>query len=272
MHFLIATDGDESSERALQVGAQLSRTAASSVTILTVIGHEDDRPNAEAILTQALSVIAPAAKEVISKVNVGEVVDEIAREAEAEDYDLLIIGSRPVHGFLGRLLGPTSEKIMAHSPHPVLIAKGENRPIHKILLCSSGSYGYDSPSSTMARLQPIFPGTALTLLHVMSQISATPDTSQGWQLEADADELIAQNTPEGQFLEERAEFLQQAGFTVMAKVRHGLVVDEILQELLCGDYDLVVIGAHETTGWRRYLLDDVAHQIIIQADRSVLVV
>ena len=63
-----------------------------------------------------------------------------------------------------------------------------------------------------------------------------------------------------------------AGYRVEAKVRHGLVVDEILDEACNGDHDLVVIGAHGATGWRRHLLDDVARQIVNQIDALVLVV
>jgi nucleotide-binding universal stress UspA family protein len=55
-------------------------------------------------------------------------------------------------------------------------------------------------------------------------------------------------------------------------VRHGLVVEEILAEAQCGDYDLVVIGAHRGEGWRRILLDDLAHEIINYVDRPILVV
>ncbi len=55
-------------------------------------------------------------------------------------------------------------------------------------------------------------------------------------------------------------------------VRHGWVVDEIADEARQGDYGLVVIGAHRTEGWRRFLLDDLARQIILQCDRPVLVV
>jgi nucleotide-binding universal stress UspA family protein len=55
-------------------------------------------------------------------------------------------------------------------------------------------------------------------------------------------------------------------------VRHGLVVKEILDEARSGDYDLVVIGAHEGRGWERFLLDDLAQEIVDHADRAVLVV
>jgi nucleotide-binding universal stress UspA family protein len=50
------------------------------------------------------------------------------------------------------------------------------------------------------------------------------------------------------------------------------VVNEILAEVRENSCDLVVIGAHRGQGWRRILLDDLAHQIIAGVDRPVLVV
>jgi nucleotide-binding universal stress UspA family protein len=55
-------------------------------------------------------------------------------------------------------------------------------------------------------------------------------------------------------------------------VRHGLVVEEILDEAHAGNYDLVVIGAHHYEGWTSFLLDNLARQIITQMDRPVLLV
>jgi len=56
------------------------------------------------------------------------------------------------------------------------------------------------------------------------------------------------------------------------KVRHGFVVDEILDEGRTGNYDLVVIGAHQQEHWAGFLLDDLAEQIITKIDRPVLLV
>jgi nucleotide-binding universal stress UspA family protein len=56
------------------------------------------------------------------------------------------------------------------------------------------------------------------------------------------------------------------------KVRHGLVVDEILAEAREGEYDLVVIGAHQPGKGRALLLDNIAKKIIQDINRSLLVV
>jgi nucleotide-binding universal stress UspA family protein len=93
-----------------------------------------------------------------------------------------------------------------------------------------------------------------------------------WQLEAPAEELIEAATPEGRWLSQEIRILSQTRASIQPRVRHGLVVDEVLMEALEGDCDLMVIGAHRQNGWQRYLLDDLSHQIIIRADRPILVV
>jgi nucleotide-binding universal stress UspA family protein len=111
----------------------------------------------------------------------------------------------------------------------------------------------------------------ITVLHVMSQIIAAPGVPDH-QLYADVQELIAEDAPEGRLLAQDLRQLDRQGIHPIAKVRHGLVVDEILAEARAGDYDLVVIGAHRGEGWQRFLLDDLAHKILAQMDRPVLIV
>jgi nucleotide-binding universal stress UspA family protein len=70
-----------------------------------------------------------------------------------------------------------------------------------------------------------------------------------------------------------------APVTVRPKLRHGLVVAEVVAEARAFDYDLVVIGGHQapdgSAGWgpvRAHLLEDVADELIGALERPVLVV
>jgi nucleotide-binding universal stress UspA family protein len=90
-------------------------------------------------------------------------------------------------------------------------------------------------------------------------------------LEAPAEVLMARNTPEGAHLRRALAILAGLGVPAQARVRHGLVVDEILAEARGGDYDMLVIGAHAVQRLMRFLLDDVTRQIISHVDRPVLV-
>jgi nucleotide-binding universal stress UspA family protein len=110
----------------------------------------------------------------------------------------------------------------------------------------------------------------IIVLHVMSQMSAGPGVV-GKQLRSDSAELIAGHTPEGALLGRDIEALAKLGIRARAKVRRGLVVEEILKEVRSEDYDLVAIGAYRGQGWQRILLDDLAHRILVELDRSVLV-
>jgi nucleotide-binding universal stress UspA family protein len=71
--------------------------------------------------------------------------------------------------------------------------------------------------------------------------------------------------------------LKNAGIKneITPKLKHGLVVEEIISELLDGNYDLLVVGAHYQPGqdrWQGTLLDDVTDQLLNRSSCSVLIV
>ena len=139
-------------------------------------------------------------------------------------------------------------------------------------MCDSGNNGSKLLGRFTAQLADILPGEEdVTILHVMSQISAGPAV-QGRQLHASAEKLIEEHSPEGEFLQQETQILERSKVHLVPKVRHGLVVDEILGEAQGENYDLVVIGAFISEGWGRFLLDDLAHKILVRMDRPVLVV
>jgi nucleotide-binding universal stress UspA family protein len=164
----------------------------------------------------------------------------------------------------------TTERILANIPCPILLSRGATRPFHRILVCKSGREP-SLLSALLAQLGALFNQIDdVTVLHVMSQIAAAPGIA-GWELRADAEELIEKQTPEGNLLEDELAQLDQVDVEPTAKIRHGLVVEEILTEAQSGDYDLVVIGAHPGEGWEHFLLDDLAKEIIIKVERPLLV-
>jgi nucleotide-binding universal stress UspA family protein len=55
-------------------------------------------------------------------------------------------------------------------------------------------------------------------------------------------------------------------------VLHGLVRDEIIAEAREGRYDLLVTGAHTAPGLNARLVDDLSADILLAANRPVLVV
>jgi nucleotide-binding universal stress UspA family protein len=211
MRILIDVDDSPQMEEMLRLSAQLARRATEPPTLLIVIKHAADRPQADIVLGRARELLQPEVPQVQTKVRLGNPANEIILEAEAGSYDLLILAERARHNLLMSLHpNSTAERVVKAAPCPVIVAKGKAKPIRRILLCDSGA---ESPSTELRTdpstgFPPTGPGTGgagpsglnrlavqladllegeeeITVLHVMSQMSAGPGV-KGKQLRAGA--------------------------------------------------------------------------------------
>jgi nucleotide-binding universal stress UspA family protein len=288
MRMLIATNGSPDCEDVLAFGALFACKATEPPTILTVIPHPIDGPptSVDALCGLAGRFFAVDVRDVRTRVRFGRLAEEAVREARAGKYDLVIVGEgTPSSRGRHLLRNLVAVHVVEQAPCSVAIVKGKRGGIHRILLCDSGANGpaaawspRTAPKGSsvsqrfVACLADVLGWEAeVTVLHVMSQISAGPGV-RGKQLRACAEDLIREHSPEGEVLARDIQVLAGMGCRCRAVVRHGLVVDEILAEARGGDYDLVVIGAPSGESWSRFLLDDLAHRIVSRLDRPVLVV
>lgn len=272
MRVLLATGGPGQTEIGIQQLKLLAESTSVQPTVLTVIKNAEDRTEAEEILAHAGRLLDPVFPTVRYKTRVGQPWEEIVREGATGEYDLLMMGQRQSRPLLTRIRGLVTQKVVAHTALPVLIAKREARPLRRILICDSGAQSPSLLKLFRTHLPALMAGASdVTVLHVMSQISAAPGV-RGDDLRSTAEQLIEAGTPEGAILEQDLTYLSRLDLAVHAKVRHGLVVDEIVQEARSDNYDLVVIGAHRDEGLPRFLLDDLAHELVLDVDRAILVV
>ncbi|MGD1992347.1 MAG: universal stress protein [Anaerolineae bacterium] len=268
MRLLIATGG--SPYDAVRVGVDFVRRAGETPTLLTVVRSEGERPRAEAMLAAAQELLRADAPKVEKKVRIGRPSREISSEALEGNYDLVIVDRRSGRSPVDRLLrGSTAQRVVECTDRPVLVAQGRILPIRHILLCDSGAHSARLLDTTATVVDLIGQELEITVLHVMSQMSVDPGID-GEELDATAEELIEGHTPEGEMLADDVEALELEHVTPHPKVRHGVVVEEILEE--ASGYDLVVIGAYRGEGWQRILLDDLTRKILREVDRPVLVV
>lgn len=288
MRILLCTDGSSHGQAALRFGTLIARASPAPATLLGVVEQPGERAQVERALKAGTHLLegAPAPR---IKLRVGHAAEEILAEVTPEAYDLVVVGAWGRRGITRFLLGSTAERVARHAPVSVLIVRGERqacpepfdsaqgRPsrsvLKRMLLCTAGGepgLAAVEMGGQVARLT----GAQATVLHVMSQVAATPAVPPALlaDLEAPAEVLMARNTPEGAHLRQALAILASLGVPAQARVRHGLVVDEILAEGRDGKCDLVVIGAHVAEGLMRFLLDDVTQQIITHIDRPVLVV
>lgn len=270
MRILIAISDPSMAEQILLYASQFTQCADASCRVLFVM-ETPKYPLPEAdLIKQAQDLLGLA--DLTTGQHTGDPLREILAELKQTRFDLLVIGEN-------QMLNPKSSyfkeniahKLAEQSPCPVLVVREPARPARRILMCDSGAENSVLRRFTLQVAELMAGEEEITILHVMSQISAGPGIP-GRQLRADVQELIADDAPEGRLLAKDLRLLDRRGIHPTAKVRHGLVVDEILEEARSGDYDLVVIGAHRGKGWQRFLLDDLAHKILAQMDRPVLVV
>lgn len=273
MNILLIADSSIQAEHALVFSAQIAKRVAELPTILTVIPDSRNRLPSQAneILARAIELVGvPDAR---TQVRFGDSYENILQEVKEGDFDLVIIGDKGPQNLNFRFLRKsTAIKVAECAPCSVIVVRGEGTRIHRILLCDSGAGMSSLLSRLVVQLSDLLEGEEdVTVLHVMSQISASPGVAGG-HLRADAHELIEDRAPEGELLVHDIEMLDKSGLHPTPKVRHGLVVDEILAEARSGDYDLVVVGAHSVGGHQSFLLDNIAHQIIQRVNRPILIV
>jgi len=125
---LVAVDGSETAEKALEYAVQLAKKHKAKVTLLNVgeskifgLKPEVARKIGESILSDA------AAKTKGFKLNTrlefGNAAETIIEIAEKENYDLIVVGSRGLSSVKRFFLGSVSDDVSHHAKCSVLIAR-----------------------------------------------------------------------------------------------------------------------------------------------------
>jgi nucleotide-binding universal stress UspA family protein len=270
MKILMCTDGSPHAAEALRYGALIARKAKGPVTLLGVVESPDDERKVNRMLERTSSALCEDVPDIGIRIRRGHAAEEILKETEETKYDLVIAGSRGRRGITRFLLGSTAARLASYCQVPVLIVKGESRELAHILVCTAGAKCGEKDTQLAGRIAGLT-GASVTILHVMSQLPLTPEAKIG-DLENSTEDLLESDAREGVHLRKDLEILQDLEVAGEAKVRHGLVLDEILAEAEEGDYDLVVAGAHIASGIQRFMLSDTTERIVLGADRPVLVV
>jgi len=276
MEILICTDGSPAAEAAAALLTRLCNSAGGQLTLLGVCENEAEEAALRASMDRMASILGPGWASVKQQVRHGHPVEQILAETQGQAYDLVVMGSSGQQRGLRLLnLGSTSSKLARKIHTHLLVARTVPTTLQKILVCT----GAEIPSvETMRRAGTLLQGTTaeVNLLHVMSQVALKPDNAPS-DLFDTAKTAIDRQTREGQHLQSAMQQLQAAGLTspIVPLLRHGLVVEQVLDELNKGHYDLLVVGAHHQPGqnrWLEILLDDVADRLLNHAPCSVLIV
>ena len=270
MRWLISLDGTERSQRAAEFASNFLRPEKDQAILLGILsdGNQDKVKQAMDELGKRLNGV------LIKRTTRREAIQEaIELEAQAEHVDVAVYGSRGRHGITSMFLGSVAARLAHDRPCAVMVVRDQPPPVKRILVGISLSPKRQTTIEMAGRLAQAT-GADVAVLHVMSQLPLTDKAYTG-PLHMTADEAIQSQTTEGQILWETVQRLNGMGVRAYPMIRHGLVLDETMDEIRDGGYGLVVIGAHsalQNIPWSSLLMEDVAKDILLNTRCPLVIV
>ena len=269
MKILLCSDGMPASENAIELTALLAGPLKAEITLLgSVEKSSDERPLREALEKQAQSLRTQNAQLDIV-VRAGEPVRQILDQTSNASYDLVVVGARWT-GATGHYWRSerTYEVIKAIQP-PVLVAIGERKHLKRFLVCTGGKEFIEQAVQFTGEIAAAL-GASVTLLHVMAEPPAIYVNLV--QLEENVDQLLESKSELGTNLLRQKRELERLAVPAELRLRHGIVIDQVFEEVRAGDYDLIVTGTSRARGLLgHYLMGDLTRSILNRANCSVLV-
>jgi nucleotide-binding universal stress UspA family protein len=270
MKILICSDGMPASENAIDLATLLAGPLKAEVALLGIAEKSsDERPLREALERQAHSLRREKAQPEIV-VRAGEPIRQILDQTSKISYDLVIVGARWT-GATGQYWRSerTYEVIKAIQP-PVLVAIGERKQLKRFLVCTGGKEFIEQAVQFTGEIAAAL-GASVTLLHVMAEPPAIYVNLV--QLEENVDQLLKSKSELGTNLLREKRNLERLGVPAEVRLRHGLVIDQVFEEVHAGDYDLIVTGTSQARGLlSHYIMGDLTRSILNRSNCPVLVV
>lgn len=142
---LLATDGSEESDLALQAAASLANSTGSELHVVHVLPTdvgipypvevlqrptlEESKQQARAFLERQVEQIAAEGATVAnSHLRLGRPADEIVELSEELNVDLIVMGSKGLGGVRRALMGSVSDSVARYARCPVMVVRD---PTHK---------------------------------------------------------------------------------------------------------------------------------------------
>ena len=258
---LLACDSGEGPTAPLQLASLLARRMRATTTVLAVAEEPDQ---AESLRTKLGERVQAAGLDGAAlRVRFGKAAEQIAVEQAESLYEMVVMTARPrsktsrltvlESRAMARHLGETLITVLKHADVPVLVAKGEQTRVERVLICTAAGEPGKSDVREGGRLARRL-GAAVTLLYVT-------------QANHEVNALTRSH------LDRAVGTLKAIDVKAEVQIRNAPApVTGILAEAREGDHDLIVIGASGPRTRFRRRLNDVMLQVLSTADRHVMVV
>jgi nucleotide-binding universal stress UspA family protein len=279
MRILLATDGSDSAQIAVDLAAGMRWPIGSSVRVVRVVENHSQEVSTHLVMAAEcdLEVVTDRMRErglrVDHSVLRGRAADEIANDIRAHRPDLVIVGNRGNSAFDRMLLGSVSAELVDSSPVPVLVARKPT--VDRVVVAVDGS-SIASEAVDAVRCWPFLSGAEIRVLTiapmpVAAWVGLVPEQSD---LAADAfTEARSRGIAESrQVALEAADALRSVGLDAEPEVRVDAPAGGIVAFADEWSADLIIMGSHGRTGVARLVLGSVARNVLHHAGCSVLIV
>jgi nucleotide-binding universal stress UspA family protein len=260
---LIATNGFKGTWFAIEYGAWLSESLKMKITLLGVTevlnpAAIDDHHPLEAVFERAVSLFDEKGLAYSLEVRNGEAEEVIPEKANSGNYITVVspLGRPKIRRIItGRSIRPLMEKIR----EPILYVPEVRFPLKRVLI-SAGGLGYEAAAENLALQIAAVNQAEVTILHVIPPTDLDYPTTRS--LRGHIADLAETNTLPGRSLRHALEMAQEAGLNARVIGRQGIVVEEIVDEVQGGDYDMVCMGSsYSANTLRQYYGPNVTAEI-----------
>jgi nucleotide-binding universal stress UspA family protein len=270
MKILVCSDGSERARRALTSAAIIANATKAETTIFGITEIESDETKLLELLRRESKVFQEPEGKLEIVARFGDPVAEIIRQTQESVYDLVVIGAerRGAQGFF--LPSTKAYSITETIAPPVLVVPVSRPAIKRILICSGGGTYIENAVRLTSKIATDL-AAEITLLTVIPQPPAMHGTI--FRRQEDVAALLNSNSALARNLRAEKGIIEGAGVPATVRIRHGIVIDQIMAEVEQQNCDLVVSGSWPVRdAWRNYAIGNVTREIVNRTDRPVLVV
>lgn len=276
---LCATDLAPNSDRALDRAAQLAAEWHASLLLVNIVDDTgllirdfaSDTRAAEVLLTRRVADHPGAAKvnaEVI--VSQGHPAERILAKCDRLFIDLLVMGTGEKASLTRRLFGSTVDHVLRHALQPVLSVRDRPQAAYRTMAIAT-DFSLPSREALDCALA-FFPDAKATVVHAYEEtLHGLLDSDQVTGELADRHKIEMRAVAEkamSDFVEEPRRLRSDLA-TALEIGPPELAIKSYIER---HNPDLVVVGTHGRTGFRRAVIGSVAERLIATLPRDVMAV
>ncbi len=262
---LVCTDGSPASQGAVAGALDLARVCGSQLFFLQILEYQTGltglAPEAELEWDREAAAYLEELQSEAERLGIrsealirrgAQVYAVIVEEARHLKADLIVMGRHGKRGLTKLLVGSVTERVIGLSPVSVLVFPQEwPLPWERVLVASDGS-PYSQVAWEAALEQARRLGTRLLGLSVAREEGELPG----------AEAVV------GSMLSEA----NRQGIPLEIRVSVGAPDDVIVRTAWATQADLIILGSHGLTGWKRLLMGSTTARVLGSARCPVLVV